>query len=176
MKFTEVLKDVMTTKAYASRTISQDPLQSFMFKVSIAGLPTGVGFQKVGGLNREVAVVEYLENMFEHKHKLPGRESVGEVTFERGMYADNYLQKLYETVFLNDTCRNTVNIMVCDRFGNVQSAERTAEIIRNVKALYPAVKIKLNTVVNALNVSENLKVIICKLILNVNLHLYFLSF
>ena len=120
MKFTEVLKDVMTTKAYASRTISQDPLQSFMFKVSIAGLPTGVGFQKVGGLNREVAVVEYLENMFEYKHKLPGRESVGEVTFERGMYADNYLQKLYETVFLNDTSRNTVNIMVCDRFGNVR--------------------------------------------------------
>ena len=51
-----------------ARTIQQDPLQSFMFRVSIAGLPTGVGFQKVGGLSREVGVVEYLENMYYHTH------------------------------------------------------------------------------------------------------------
>lgn len=78
-KFAKILKDVITTKAYASRTIEQDPLQSYMFRVQISGLPTGVGFQKVGGLSREVAVVEYLENMYEHTHKLPGRESVGEI-------------------------------------------------------------------------------------------------
>ena len=94
------------------RTIEQDPLQSFMFKVQISGLPTGIGFQKVGGLSREVAVVEYLENMYTHKHKLPGRETVGEVTFERGMYADNYLQSIYETVFNNNNARNTVVIQV----------------------------------------------------------------
>ena len=82
--------------AHASRTIEADPLQSFMFKVSIPGLPTGVGFQKVGGLSREVEVVEYFENMYNHAHKLPGRESVGEVTFERGMYADDYLQGIYQ--------------------------------------------------------------------------------
>ena len=112
MKFAKVLKDVFTTKAYASRTIEQDPLQSFMFRVQISGLPTGVGFQKVGGLSREVAVVEYLENMYEHTHKLPGRESVGEITFERGMYADDYLQTMYE---------------VCDRFGNVRREFQLAE-------------------------------------------------
>ena len=126
-KFKEILKNVITTKAYASRTIEQDPLQSFMFKVQISGLPTGVGFQKVGGLSREVGVIEYLENMYEHAHKLPGRETVGEITFERGMYADDYLQSIYETVFHNNNARSTVVIQVCDRFGNVRREFQLAE-------------------------------------------------
>ena len=117
----------LITEVRAARTIDQDPLQSFMFKVSISGLPSGVGFQKVGGLNREVAVVEYLENMYEHKHKLPGRETVGEITFERGAYADNYLQSQYETLFHNNNCRHTVVIQVCDRFGNVRREFQLAE-------------------------------------------------
>ena len=126
-KFASILKDVMTTKAYASRTIDQDPLQSFMFRVAIAGLPTGVGFQKVGGLSREVAVVEYLENMYEHTHKLPGRETVGEITFERGMYADDYLQTLYEKVFTDKNVRNTVVIQITDRFGKIRREFKCAE-------------------------------------------------
>ena len=113
--------------AMAARTIESDPLQSFMFKVSIPGLPTGVGFQKVGGLSREVEVVEYLENMYDHAHKLPGRESVSEVTLERGMYADDYLQGLYEKVFNNNTVRNTVVIQVCDRFGAIKREFKCAE-------------------------------------------------
>lgn len=113
--------------AMAARTIEADPLQSFMFKVSIPGIPTGVGFQKVGGLSREVEVVEYFENMYDHAHKLPGRESVSEVTFERGMYADDYLQTLYEKVFNNNTVRNTVVIQVCDRFGAIKRKFKCAE-------------------------------------------------
>lgn len=126
-KFALILKEVISTKAYASRTVEQDPLQSFMFKVQIAGLPTGVGFQKVGGLSREVAVVEYLENMYQHTHKLPGRESVGEVTFERGMYKDDYLQGLYESVFNNNASRSTVIIQVTDRLGKVRREFQLAE-------------------------------------------------
>ena len=114
--------------AMAARTIESDPLQSFMFKVSIPGLPTGVGFQKVGGLSREVEVVEYFENMYDHAHKLPGRESVSEVTFERGMYADDYLQGLYEKVFNNNTVRNTVVIQVCDRFGAIKREFKCADV------------------------------------------------
>ena len=128
MKFAKILKDVITTKAYAmARTVEQDPLQAFMFKVQISGLPTGVGFQKVGGLSREVEVVEYLENMYDHVHKLPGRESVGEVTLERGMYADNYSQKLYEKVFKNNNVRSTVTITVLNRFGSVKRTFQCAE-------------------------------------------------
>ena len=117
----------LALNAMASRTMEADPLQSFMFKVSIPGLPTGVGFQKIGGLSREVEVVEYLENMYQHTHKLPGRESVGEVTFERGMYADDYLQTLYEKVFTNKNVRNTVVIRITDRFGKIRREFKCAE-------------------------------------------------
>ena len=126
-KFADILKEIVTNKAYAARTVEQDPLQSFMFKVQIAGLPTGVGFQKIGGLSKEVAVVEYLENMYQHTHKLPGRESVGEVTFERGMYQDDYLQSLYEATFNNSNVRSTVVIQVTDRFGKVRREFQLAE-------------------------------------------------
>ena len=117
----------LALNAMASRTIEADPLQSFMFRVSIPGLPTGVGFQKVGGLSRAVEVVEYLENMYDHTHKLPGRETVSDVTFERGMYADDYLQGIYEKVFNNNTVRNTVVIQVCDRFGKIRREFKCAE-------------------------------------------------
>lgn len=117
----------LALNAMASRTIEADPLQSFMFRVSIPGLPTGVGFQKVGGLSREVEVVEYIENMYDHTHKLPGRETVSDVTFERGMYADDYLQGIYEKVFNNNTVRNTVVIQVCDRFGKIRREFKCAE-------------------------------------------------
>ena len=126
-KFALMLKNVAVTEAYASRTGESDPLQAFRFRVQIAGLPTGVGFQKIGGLSREVAVTEYLENMFDHTHKLPGRESVGEVTLERGMYADNYLQTLYENVFSNLNNRSTVTIQVTDRLGNIRREFQLAE-------------------------------------------------
>lgn len=117
----------LALNAMASRTIEADPLQSFMFRVSIPGLPTGVGFQKVGGLSREVEVVEYIENMYDHTHKLPGRETVSDVTFERGMYADDYLQGIYEKVFNNNTVRNTVVIQICDRFGKIRREFKCAE-------------------------------------------------
>lgn len=75
-----------------ARTIANDPLQKFMFRVTVPGLPTGLGFQKVGGLTREVGVVEYLEGLYQYTHKLPGREKVGEVTLERGSYATKELE------------------------------------------------------------------------------------
>lgn len=127
MKLINILRDVMTTKAYASRTIEQDPLQSFMFKVTISGLPAGVGFQKIGGISREVGVVEYLESMYSYAHKLAGREKVGEITFERGMYADDYLQTVYETIINDTSKRCNVVIEICDRKGTVRRKFELAE-------------------------------------------------
>lgn len=126
-RFAQIFKAITTTKAFAARTVTADPLQSFMYRVSIDGLPSNVGFQKISGLSREVAVVEYLENMYEHAHKLPGRESVGEVTLERGMFADDYSQKLYENVFNNNNIRSTVTIMIMNRFGQVKRKFTLAE-------------------------------------------------
>ena len=121
------IKDSLVLKASASRTITADPLQTFQFQIAIAGLPTGVGFQKISGLSREVGVVEYLENRYSHAHKLPGREKVGEITLERGMYSDNYLQDIYEAVFNNDKVRSTVTINILDRFGKIRRTFTLAE-------------------------------------------------
>lgn len=126
-RFHEIFKKACLEAHAMPRTIQEDPLQSFMFKVTITGLPTGVGFQKVSGLSREVEVIEYMENCYDRAHKLPGRESVGEVTFERGMYADAYLQKSYESVFNNNNCRSTTTLDICDRFGNIRRSFQMAE-------------------------------------------------
>ena len=118
MKFKNILKEVITTKAYAmARTIEQDPLQSFMFKVIIHDGTNNVeiGFQKVSGLSREVEVIEYMEGMQDRAYKLAGRESVGEVTFERGMYADSSLQTYYEKILNNTSARYTIDIEILDR-------------------------------------------------------------
>ena len=103
-----------------ARTFTNDPLQKFMFRVTIPGLPAGIGFQKVGGLTREVGVVEYLEGLFEYTHKLPGREKVGEVTLERGAYASKELEKLYKDILSPSGNRVTVTIEILNRFGETK--------------------------------------------------------
>lgn len=114
-------------KAYAARTIANDPLQKFMFRVTVPGLPAGIGFQKVGGLTREVGVVEYLEGLYEYTHKLPGREKVSEVTLERGAYASKDLEKAYKEILTNPNVRNTVIIEILDRFGETKRTYKLAE-------------------------------------------------
>lgn len=122
MRFSDVIKDVFTTKAYAARTIKEDPLQSFMFRVQLSGMGGELGFTKVSGLSREVDVVEYFENMYEHAHKLPGREKVGEITFEKGMYGDLTYVHEYEKVLgtSKNECRHEVTIKVMNRFNEVK--------------------------------------------------------
>lgn len=127
-KFFEILKNVAVTKAYAVRTFSSDPLQSYKFRVSISGIPSSIGFKSVGGLSREVEVVEYLENMFDYTHKMPGRETVGEITFERGMYADRTLENAYKSIFKDSTAvRRDVTINVTDRYGAIRRTFQLAE-------------------------------------------------
>lgn len=110
-----------------SRTVTNDPLQKFMFRVTIPGLPTGLGFQKVGGLTKEVGVVEYLEGLYNYTHKLPGREKVSEVTLERGAYATKELETQYNKVLRDANFRNTVIIEILDRFGNTKKTYKLAE-------------------------------------------------
>ena len=110
-----------------SRTVANDPLQKFMFRVTIPGLPTGLGFQKVGGLTKEVGVTEYLEGMYQYTHKLPGREKVGEVTLERGSYASKDLESVYKKTLTDPKFRNTVIIEIMNRFGEVKRTYKLAE-------------------------------------------------
>lgn len=128
MKFSEILKSAISTKAYAmARTFAEDPLQAFKFRVNISGMNSSIGFQSVGGLSRETEVVTYLENMFDHEHKLPGRETVGEITFARGMYSDTTYLDAYKEIFKPGATRRDVTINVCDRFGNIRKTYQLAE-------------------------------------------------
>lgn len=98
-----------------------------MFRVTVPGLPSGMGFQKVGGLTREVGVIEYLEGMYANTHKLAGREKVGEVVLEKGMFADKALETHYTKVLKDPNIRNTIIIEILDRFGVAHRTFKLAE-------------------------------------------------
>lgn len=111
----------------AARTASEDPLQKFKFRVTIPGIPSTIGFQTVSGLSEETEVVEYEESGFGYAHKLPGKTTVGEVTMERGMFADVSMYDVYRQTVTNPNFRNTMIIQLLDRFGNVKRTWKLAE-------------------------------------------------
>lgn len=110
-----------------ARTYANDPLQMFRFRVSIPGLPAGMGFQKVSGLTREIGVVEYDEGGYSHTHKLTGKEQGGEVTLEKGMFANTDLEEIYKRSLNNPDYRTTVIIEHLDKFGKVARSWTLAE-------------------------------------------------
>lgn len=118
--------DNLVLMAHAARTSSEDPLQKFKFRVTIPGIPSQIGFQKVSGLSKEVNVVEYDESAFEYTHKLPGKTKFGEVTMERGMFADSSMLDQMK-VIQNPDYRTTMIVQLMDRFGNVQRTWKLAE-------------------------------------------------
>lgn len=118
---------LVSIKAFAARTTSVDPLQKFKFRLTVPGLPSGIGFQKVSGLTHEVAVTEYDEGGFNYTHKLPGRQKVGEVTAERGSYADNSFHTLLKQTLTNPSMRNTVIFEQLNRYGETVRTYKLAE-------------------------------------------------
>lgn len=110
-----------------ARTYANDPLQMFRFRVSMPGLPAGMGFQKVSGLSREIGVVEYDEGGYSHTHKLTGKEQGGEVTLEKGMFANTDLEEVYKRSLNNPDYRTTVIIEQLDKFGKVARSWTLAE-------------------------------------------------
>lgn len=119
--------DLIAIKAFAARTTSVDPLQKFKFRLTVPGLPSGIGFQKVSGLTQEVGVTEYDEGGFDYTHKLPGRQKVGEVTAERGSYADNSFQAMLKQTLTNPNMRSTVIFEQMDRYGETVRTYKLAE-------------------------------------------------
>ena len=110
-----------------ARSRANDPLQKFKFQVSVPGLPTGMGFNKVSGLKREVGVVEYAESGYSHVHKLAGREKVEPITLERGMFASKEFETLYKKTLSDATYRTTVTISLLDSTGKVARTWKLAE-------------------------------------------------
>ena len=121
------LLGLIAIHASAARTTSVDPLQKFKFRLTVPGLPSGIGFQKVSGLTHEVGVTEYDEGGFDYTHKLPGRQKVGEVTAERGSYADNSFQNLLKQTLTNPSMRNTVIFEQLNRYGEAVRTYKLAE-------------------------------------------------
>ena len=110
-----------------ARTYANDPLQMFRFRVSMPGLPAGMGFQKVSGLTREIGVVEYDEGGYSHTHKLTGKEKGGEVTLEKGMFANTDLEDIYKRSLNSPDYRTTVIIEQLDKFDKVARSWTLAE-------------------------------------------------
>lgn len=111
-----------------ARTFASDPLQKFNFSITIDGLPAAVGFQKIGGLSREIGVATYSEAGYNAEHKLKGRQVGGQLTCERGAYASKELEKLFKDALTdkNHPKRKDISIRLLDRDGAVRRAWRAA--------------------------------------------------
>lgn len=110
-----------------ARSIVNDPLMKYKYVISIPGLPSGMGFNKVSGLKREVGAVEYYEGGYNNAHKLVGREKVEPITLERGMYASTDLETMYKKTLSDANFRTTVTIALQDRTGKTQRTWTLAE-------------------------------------------------
>ena len=120
--------NIFKLKAHAmARTVANDPLQKYMFRVTIPGLPSGLGFSKVSGLVREMGVTEYSEGGYPHNHKLSGKEKVEPVTCERGEYASKELEVIYKKMMLDPNARTTVIIEHLDKYGQAKRTFKLAQ-------------------------------------------------
>ena len=120
------LFNLFCLKAHAVRTAAQDPLQKFKFHVSVPGLPTEIGFQRVSGLTDEVSVITYAEGGTDYEMKMPGRRKVGNVVCERGQYADSGFHELMMNTLTDEVLRNTVIVTQYNRFGAVAKVHKLA--------------------------------------------------
>lgn len=100
-----------------ARTFANDPALKYKFSVSMAGIPTGMGFQKVSGLERELEVVEYAEGGYKHIQKMPGREKVSTITLEKGVFVSKFMEALYKSSLSSSTSRATLIIIQYDQYG-----------------------------------------------------------
>ena len=64
--------------------------------------------------------------MTNYAQKLTGKEKVGEVTLERGMYLTQEMESYYKTLLKNPESRSTVVIEYLDRYGSVTRTYKLA--------------------------------------------------
>ena len=121
----DLVRESLVIDAHAARTFASDPVLSHTFQVTI-GSDTTINFKGVSGIGFEYSVIEYQEGATSDNpvHKLPGRSSVSEITFQRGMYAQgqgagtpSIISKLQ--AITSSGARTTVTLQVYDRFGAV---------------------------------------------------------
>ena len=99
------------------RARSADPLQQFRFRIEIEGVAE-LGFSRASGLENEIEVAEYREGGYDATHKLPGIQSTGTLTLERGATRDLQLYNWYKQALTDENFRRTVTIIELDHSGN----------------------------------------------------------
>ena len=118
--------DKLLQEVYASRSEKDDPLQGFKFRVSIPGIPESCGFSKIGGLEMEIGVAEYDEGGYDYTHKIQGKAKGGELTCEKGVFANKQVEQLFRDA-LTSRERCTVVIMLLDVHNRVSRTWKFAE-------------------------------------------------
>lgn len=102
-----------------SRSYTEDPLQSYSFRISIPGLPNAVGFKKIGGLSQEMGVAEYNEGGYKYTHKLSGKSKTGELSCEKGMFTNQLVEDVFRQAMANPENRKTIVVELLDKAGKV---------------------------------------------------------
>jgi phage tail-like protein len=94
-----------------------DPYRGYNFLVEIDGI-TQAGFQEVGGLDSQSAMVEYREGSDpNHTRKLSGLNSFSPISLKRGITDSDELYKWHLTAIDGKTERRNGSIVLLDEKG-----------------------------------------------------------
>lgn len=121
------MKGLFSIDAYASRSVLDDPLQKYRFRITVPGMPAGAGFSKCGGMTDEVDVIEYCEGMWTHVHRIPGRDKVEPIELERGAYASKDAELLLNNTRTNPNMRGTMLIEIANKYAQIKRSYSLAE-------------------------------------------------
>lgn len=99
-----------------ARTISNDPLQRYRFKVEVNSVEFGC--KNVQGLEKELEVTTYREGGYKTTHKLPGIASTGTLTIEKGAFANLDMYNMVKSALEDESFRIPITIIEQDRHGN----------------------------------------------------------
>ena len=121
------MKNLFMLNAHAGRSILDDPLQKYKFRVTLPGMPAGAGFSKMSGMTDEVDVIEYCEGHWTHVHRLPGRDKIEPIELERGMYANKDAEMMLNNTRTNPDMRVTVLFEIANKYGEVRRKYQLAE-------------------------------------------------
>ena len=98
------------------------PMPKFRFDVDFGTELTGISFQEVSGMDKEVQVIEYRasNNPLFSTIKMPGIVKYGNVTMKRGIFVgDNTFWNWMSEITMNTIARRTVIIRLLNEAGKV---------------------------------------------------------
>ncbi|MGC6373543.1 phage tail protein [Pseudomonas sp. K2I15] len=106
----------------ASNQGSTWPMPKFRFEVDFGTQLTGIAFQEVSGMEKDVQVIEYRNSTSAPLStiKMPGIAKYSNVTMKRGVFTnDNAFWQWMDEIKMNTIARRTVLVKLLDEAGNV---------------------------------------------------------